>query len=629
MSSVIRVIRRMAAMPPGELLYRVSRRATLTSLRARSMLRLGAPFPASYELSRYAFCTDIAPRLPSLPWASVTAATEGRMPSVHSQWHAADDTGQIWPLRFFTHIDHPPGNPIGDAQLAWTRSRLQDLVMLGLLCRESSNETVQREAGAQVGRLLLSWLKQNPWLQGIHYQSTMECALRLIASCHAFDLARAHIPSESWQGLLCLVHSHAYFIERRLCLYTSAGNHTIGECAGLVYAGVLFPELADAQRWLRVGLQHLEREAQFQILEDGGNREHAFRYLAMITDLCGLVTSLLRHVGHPVPQRVEQAWLRGMAFLRSFADDPAALPTVGDSDDGYALSPYLRLSWQPGAGLAQPTTAKLKTFSVSGYSTICAPPAHGTMHFIHGALGVASGFGHGHADALSVWWERNGRALLVDPGTYLYEGEAKFRHYFRGTAAHNTIVVDGLDQAQQEQGSTFNWSRPYSAELVWHRVGQDGNIVLLARHNGYAVQGVTHWRALIYDVNTGWVIWDRVDGKADHTLDLHWHVDASLAPDGDGFIVSDAGSDWCLAVAGGDASIHRGDASAPLGWISRKYGTREPLNTLKVRARTPLPHEFVTTLSAGKASAPTARVDHPLIAMLRERCLTESRDHGI
>ena len=31
---------------------------------------------------------------------------------------------------------------------------------------------------------------------------------------------------------------HACFIAQRLSLYSSAGNHTVAECAGLVYAGV-------------------------------------------------------------------------------------------------------------------------------------------------------------------------------------------------------------------------------------------------------------------------------------------------------------------------------------------------------------------------------------------------------
>ena len=36
---------------------------------------------------------------------------------------------------------------------------------------------------------------------------------------------------------------------------------------------------------------------------------------------------------------------------------------------------------------------------------------------------------------------------MLDPGRFTYaEGEPNLRHWFRGTAAHNTVTVDGTDQ---------------------------------------------------------------------------------------------------------------------------------------------------------------------------------------
>ena len=36
---------------------------------------------------------------------------------------------------------------------------------------------------------------------------------------------------------------------------------------------------------------------------------------------------------------------------------------------------------------------------------------------------------------------------MLDPGRYTYaEGDPNWRHWFRGTAAHNTVTVDGRDQ---------------------------------------------------------------------------------------------------------------------------------------------------------------------------------------
>ena len=78
-----------------------------------------------------------------------------------------------------------------------------------------------------------------------------------------------------------------------------------------------------------------------------------------------------------------------------------------------------------------------------------------------GPLGSGSG-GHGHADALSICLVRNGRNLLIDPGTFEYVGNTGERARLRGTGAHNTMQVDGRDQAEarvRSPGRTLPVSR--------------------------------------------------------------------------------------------------------------------------------------------------------------------------
>src|SRR5205085_8732813 len=53
-----------------------------------------------------------------------------------------------------------------------------------------------------------------------------------------------------------------------------------------------------------------------------------------------------------------------------------------------------------------------------------------------GPLGYRSIAAHGHADALSFTLSAGGREFLVDPGTYAYHTQARWRSYFRGTGAH-------------------------------------------------------------------------------------------------------------------------------------------------------------------------------------------------
>ncbi|PSJ18181.1 heparinase II/III family protein [Nitrosomonas supralitoralis] len=623
----------------SESLYRIRRRASLAGMWIRQCTGYGFRFRKTINPQNYTFCRSELPCLPQFAWfcedlelSDLIKSDDKQACVVHNPanlaidthdlcWHKAPDTGRYWPLKFFTRISFAPGNPIGDIQLVWARSRLQDLVTLGLIYNQIKDHSSKYPVIQHMEKLMLSWINQNPWLIGVNYISTMECSLRLISICHAFDMVRNHpLSSQVWQGLVFLVHSHAYFIRRRLCLFSSAGNHTLGECAGLVYAGVLFPELPDAEEWLTAGLKYMEREAQVQILQDGGNREQSFQYLAMIVDLCGLVTRLLRHHGKATSYDIEQAWIRGSSYLQKFSSSPNNLPAVGDSDDGYALSPYLRLSWKDSSHAIELPIEHLQIFAVSGHSQILGTANHGNMRFSHGKLGMASTFGHGHADALSVCWNLDDKPLLVDPGTYLYGRDMFFRRYFRGTSAHNTIVVDNTDQALQNKETAFGWLRAYSAKLIWHRKNYNGKTVLLANHNGYSDIGIMHWRALIYDPQFGWMIWDRLDGTDEHTLAMHWHVDAHVEMTSDGIVIACEDGPWFISVKGGKLSLYRGNEHLPLGWISRKYGIKEPINTLRVEIRTRLPHEFLTIINPMHGNQSDFPIDDTLINMLRDKC---------
>ena len=75
----------------------------------------------------------------------------------------------------------------------------------------------------------LSWMEANPYLTGAHYISAMECGLRLIAVCHAFDQVRAWLrrPDLVWTSIVRLVEGHANLIRQRVSLHSSLGNHTI------------------------------------------------------------------------------------------------------------------------------------------------------------------------------------------------------------------------------------------------------------------------------------------------------------------------------------------------------------------------------------------------------------------
>jgi hypothetical protein len=613
-------------MGPGEVLHRVAEQCTLKMLEAQHRFgRLRSPQIAG-DLSRFSFCLGSSQQLPELPWSfelddpSIESLLGGKLfvlghewtwsPQC-SVWHEAPDTHRQWPQLFFSRIPYREGNPFGDVRVAWEPSRLQHLVALGLLAR-GANEDLRRRAVSLLETQFLSWIDANPALTGIHYISVMECGLRILALCHALDLVRGWLqhPNRVWPALVECVRGHAELIRKRLSIHSSAGNHTIAEAAALVYAGSLFPEMPESQAWRSAGLSLLEQEAPHQILSDGGGAEQTFWYQRFISDLYGLVLTLLKHRHGSVSRTIEDAFHRSRVFLDALGAKEDPLPSIGDADGGYALSPFLDFS-----STAKIYPAALASFDISGYSVIRRPPMNQQqLIFDHGPLGLPPCYAHGHADALSVTFKFAGQDVLLDPGTYTYTGDRAWRNYFRSTRAHNTVVVDQMDQAAQE--TSFMWSQPYQTQVVLKEQSPDGAITILAQHDGYVKRaGVIHWRAIVSVPPHSWLVWDRLTGQGVHHLELNWHLGIEPSVEAGLHILSFGENSICLVVEGGTNTIHRGDLEPKSGWRSRRYGFKEPISTLRTTYTGSLPHEFTTHIHIGVGAINAESLVHRLLEL--------------
>lgn len=610
--------KRLSALGPAGVMHRMRDTLVVQSLHMRHRLSATASAPrfTAADVSRHQFCTSAEPVLPEIPLRTdvsrddVECLLSGRVPVFGhewtwnpdgSTWHEAPDTKQRWPLIFFHRISYGPDNAPGDIRIAWEPSRLQHLVSLALFA-EHAPADMRARAVDMIERQLLSWMTANPPLMGIHYVSVMECALRLVAICHTLDRVRAYLnrPEEIWTGLLNLIAHHAELIWKRSSGHGTTGHHSIGEAAGLVYAGLLFPKMEMAERWLAFGLYLLENEANQQIRQDGGSREESFAALRFVSDLYGLVIHLLRHHDRPVPQKLEHAFTRSCTFLQAVMQPiDGAIPSVGEGDGGYALSPHLQFVTPP-----ERPASGLTSFHLSGYSLIRGKDDQRLL-FDHGELGMGPRYSQAHADALAVTMRIGDQDLLLDPGTLTTTTDTAWRQYFRGTRAHNTVTVNGQDQAVQETG--FLWSHPYDTHLIYREEAPNGTVTVLARHYGYLERfGVSHWRGIVHHPPGGWLIWDWLTGTGSHHLELNWHLGLDPVRLPESYLFSIARQPIQLSVEGGQVSVRRGEEHPQAGWHSPQYGTKTPITTLCTEYRGTLPHEFMTRIWMGDGPPPKA-----------------------
>ncbi len=128
---------------------------------------------------------------------------------------------------------------------------------------------------------------------------------------------------------------------------------------------------------------------------------------------------------------------------------------------------------------------------------------------------------HSHLDILGITLYGDGAQLLSDAGLYTYAPGAMF-NYFHGTSAHNTVVVDGKDQAQGSANAGNFVSTP---DLTYQS----------AESSLY--QGVTRRMVMMVDKNHFLVV-DHLTSASRHTYQQMFHLfpgsgGISFGPDGE------------------------------------------------------------------------------------------------
>ena len=207
-----------------------------------------------------------------------------------------------------------------------------------------------------------------------------------------------------------------------------------------------------------------------------------------------------------------------------------------------------------------------------------------------GALGYRTIAAHGHADALSFTLSAGGRELLVDPGTYAYHTHPVWRNYFRGTGAHNTVRIDGLDQSVP--GGNFMWlAKARAGCSLWLSSADKDSFE--GWHDGYMrlEDPVKHRRLIELDKRARRVIVeDTLEMEEEHEVELFFHCSELCSVDRvDGaFLVSQKNVSMTMRLPQhGKAATHlyQGSVAPILGWVSRAFDRRTPSPTIVWRAR--------------------------------------------
>jgi Heparinase II/III-like protein/Heparinase II/III N-terminus len=554
-------------------------------------------------------------------------------------WHMDIVHGKRGPGKPWYKIRYLDFGEVGDAKITWELNRHQHFVTLAKAFRLSGEERFAREIFAQWAH----WRKKNPYPVGINWASSLEVAYRSLSWIWMWFLLGDSplFTSELRRQWLNAVNLGARHIETYLSTYFSPNTHLLGEALALFFIGTLFPGLSSSARWRERGWKILGNEALKQIREDGFYFEQSTYYHVYALDIFLHARILAAVNGIEISPAFDQI-LEGMLKALCLLASGGTPPSLGDDDGGrlfdghrnraeHMLDPlatgavlYRRGDCKFAAPAVREETLWL--LGVNGLAAFeslpresvlpgsSAMPASGLYMMKHeqsaaqllidaGPLGAGSG-GHGHADALSVCLTQAGKSLLIDPGTLAYTGDSCERSRLRGTGAHNTMKVDGRDQA--EQAGPFAWEEfPQVRVAEWingHRFD-----LFRGSHNGYSrlASPVIHHRSVFHQKGEFWMVRDFAEGDGWHRLDIAWHIGPGLRADfSDHGRFSDGDHDLKIIAAGDE----RWSRSVREEEWSPAYGKKDRSTTIHYTARLKLSADFATILSADEKVTSAGRL---------------------
>jgi uncharacterized heparinase superfamily protein len=339
-------------------------------------------------------------------------------------------------------------------------------------------------------------------------------------------------------------HVHAHLSPER--------NHRTLELYSLLIASLALPEIG----LLDFAAEQLHANLLSDFGPDGVHRERSTHYhLIALRSFVGMRENCRRfNVG--LPRTFDERLARACEFARDCRRPDGTIPAISDADTG----DYTELLTLAARLLARDDLlhSQANDYADGGY--FIQRTRDRFLIFDCGPLGDG---GHGHYDALSIEAWVGDDALVLDPGRFTYaEGEPNLRHWFRGTAAHNTVCVDGQDQTPYARSRS---SLPSAEATFLGRCTGDGLDVLCGEVRSPVYEAV-HRRRVIFVDGTYWIVEDRLTGTRRHRFDLRFHLAPGRARVFGGGAV---GHGVGLAIDGA-----RGIALED-GWISPRYGYRE------------------------------------------------------
>jgi hypothetical protein len=525
-------------------------------------------------------------------------------------------------LAYFRRIPYLDATAVGDHKVIWELNRHQHLVTLAQAYRFTQRSDFRAEIEHQIDH----WIACNPFQRGINWTSALEVAFRALSWLWVDHLCGAQLNPAFRHRLLTGLYQHALHLEQNLSVYFSPNTHLLGEAVALHAIGSLYPWMPGASRWTRDAGRIVEAEMFHQVRPDGSHFEQSSYYQVYALDMFLFTLLIQGNVLRKAHSAEYVARLHAMAdYLRALIGPSRTLPFLGDDDGGRMFHPFgardqfaretlatcavalnrpdlladtsdlhEQAAWWIGAPALTAKPAWRDPVSQQFPDSGLCVTVRDRVHILYdgGPFGFGTA-GHSHSDSLSIVARAGDLDVLIDPGTFTYVGDPQWREWFRGSAAHNTVRIDQLNQAPIR--NMFAWNGKPAVTLEAFRSNAAGDFFAATceysgfRHHRQAALRnhalfVVDWIEAI-EIETG-----SANPSASHLIQQFWH----LGPD--------AASRLHLPP-GSNARLEHGGQH---GWRSRVLGSKEEADVCIVELTAALPCCLGAVIDLSEQAQPAA-----------------------
>ena len=422
------------------------------------------------------------------------------------EWHTDKFSGFVFPLERIDELKIERWFNKGiEIKFPWELSRFYFGVNLGQKYLITKDELYYR----LFKKLILDWIKKNPFLYGVNWFSTMEVAIRSInwitSINYFFELIQNDEDFKDSISHSLLQHAEYIFSFPEIYSNGLTTNHTTAGYSGLLFLALTFDKHKKSNEWLTEAKAGLSQCIESQVYEDGVDFEGSIPYHRLVLEL--FAYSALAALARGIKFNTEyfQKLFKMFEYTAAYMDESGNAPQVGDNDSGRIIifndinnNPYLTehdhsyllmlgeciFDYQFKSQCTKRDNIIQNSFRLNEkirVSDLNVSPRitdnsisfrSGGSHFLKNKnfalfvscfpIGQNGKGGHNHLDMGSFTLSLRGKPIVVDPGTFTYTANKNVRDKFRSYSYHNTLYSyadDEIDWKENDYWSLKNYYR--------------------------------------------------------------------------------------------------------------------------------------------------------------------------